>query len=162
MKSEILNLRIPASLKERLEIEASHNSITLSDLARDIISSYYENKEIDIPILNLELNFFNSNEFMYLITWILEKRLNYYDSNSVQVFEGLKVIALKAMNNIYSSFELKKEFEKVYVDLSRFIYEYEIPNNHFRFCIPNLPQSFNYYILVNFIYGKAFENTISI
>ena len=45
-----------------------------------------------------------------------------------------EAIALKAMNNTYFSFELKKEFEKVYVDLSRFIYDYEIPNNHFRFC----------------------------
>ena len=64
------------------------------------------------------------------------------------------------MNNINFPSEVKKEFEKVYVDLSRFIYEYEIPNNHFRYCIPNLPQSLNYFILVNFIYKKAFENTI--
>lgn len=162
MKSEILNLRVPASLKERLEIEANDNSITLSDLARDIISSHYENNDIDIPMFNLELNFYNSNEFIYLITWIFEKRLNNYDSNHIQVFEGLKKISLKAMNNKYFPIELKKEFEKVYVDLSRFIYEYEMSNNYFRFCIPNLPQSFNYFILVNFIYKKAFENTISI
>ncbi len=162
MKSEILNLRIPASLKEKLEIEALDSSVTLSDLVRDIISSHYESNDVDVPTFNLELNFYNSSEFIYLITWIFEKRLNSYDSNSIQVFEGLKAIALKAMNNTYFSFELKKEFEKVYVDLSRFIYEYEIPNNHFRFCIPNLPQSFNYFILVNFIYAKAFENTIYI
>lgn len=160
MKSEILNIRIPASLKERLETEASDNSTTLSELAREIMSSYYENNEVYDTSFDLESKFYNSNEFMYLITWMFEKRLNNYDSNNVKVFEGLKSIAMKAMNNNYFSTELRKEFEKVYVDLSRFIYEYEIPNNHFRFCIPNLVQSFNYYLLVNFIYTKAFENTI--
>ena len=162
MKSEILNLRIPTSLKEKLEIDSNDNNITLSDLARQIIFSYYENDEFDIPQYDLELDFYNSNEFLYLITWILEKRLNNYDSNNIKVFEGLKRIASKALNNKYFPIELKNEFEKVYVDLSRFIYEYEMPNNYFRFCIPNQPHSFNYYILVNFIYGKAFENTIYI
>lgn len=160
MKSEILNLRIPASLKERLESDSNDNNITLSDFVRDVITSYYEIDDPSYSQLDLELNYYNSSEFIYLITWIFEKRLNNYDSNHIQVFEGLKKISLKAMNNTYFPIELKIEFEKVYVDLSRFIYEYEISNNYFRFCIPNLPQSFNYLILVDFIYKKAFENTI--
>lgn len=160
MKSEILNMRIPASLKEKLEIEASDNNTTLSDLARDIISTYYDNNEVADITFDLESKFYTSNEFIFFITWLFEKRLNYYDSNNIQVFEGLKRIAMKAMTNCNFDTDLKTEFEKVYVDLSRFIYEYEIPNNHFRFCIPNLPQSFNYFLLVNLIYKKAFENTI--
>lgn len=160
MKSEILNLRIPAALKEQLEKEANYNGITLSDLAREIISSHYETSVQDSLVFNLDFNFYTSNEFIYLITWIFEKRLNNYDSNNVQVFEGLKKIVMKAMNNSYFPNELKKEFEKVYVDLSHFIYVYEMPNKYFTFCIPHQTQSFNYMLLVNFIYQKAFENTI--
>ncbi len=160
MKSEILNLRIPASLKEKLENEAGENSISLSDLARDILLSHFkDNDELNIFRDN-EINFFNTNEFLYLITWLFEKRLNNYDTNKIQVFEDLKKIVMKAMNDSYIPSDLQKEFEKVYVDLSRFIYGYEMPNNYFVFCIANQPQSFNYYILINFIYQKAFENTI--
>lgn len=160
MKSEILNLRIPASLKEKLENESGDNDITLSDLTRDILLSHYMENEGDNLFFESEINFYNSNEFLYLITWLFEKRLNNYDTNKIQVFEDLKKIVMKAMNESYFPNELKKEFEKVYVDLSRFIYGYEMPNNYFMFSIPNQPQSFNYYLLVNFIYQKAFENTI--
>lgn len=162
MKSEILNLRIPTTLKEKLENDANDNNSTLSELVREIISSYYEDNDEDETLFVLESKFYASNEFIYFITWIFEKRLNNYDSNNIQVFEDLKRIAMKAMNDSYFSSELKNEFEKVYVDLSRFIYEYEMPNNYFRFCIPNHAQSFNYYLLVNFIYTKAFENVIQL
>lgn len=160
MKSEILNLRIPASLKEKLENEAGDNDITLSDLTRDILLSHYIENEDDTPFFQSEINFYNSNEFLYLITWLFEKRLNNYDTNKIQVFEDLKKIVMKAMNDSYIPSDLQKEFEKVYVDLSRFIYGYEMPNNYFVFCIANQPQSFNYYLLVNFIYQKAFDKTI--
>lgn len=160
MKSEILNLRIPASLKQKLEKDAVENSITLSDLAREIISSHYETSLQDNLLFNLDYNFYASNEFIYLITWIFEKRLNNYDSNNIQVFERLKKIVMIAINDSYFPSNLKKEFEKVFVDLSHFIYAYDTPNKYFTFCIPNQPQSFNCTLLVNFIYQKAFENTI--
>ncbi|MDD3004493.1 hypothetical protein [Flavobacterium sp.] len=162
MKSEILNLRIPASLKEKLEDEANDNNLTLSDLSRDILLSHYQNNEDHNIFLDKEITLYNSNEFLYLITWLFEKRLNNYDTNNIQVFEGLKKNVMKVMNDSYFPNELKQEFEKVYVDLSRFIYGFDLPNNYFMFCIPNQPQSFNYYLLVNFIYHKAFENTISL
>ena len=133
MKSEILNLRIPAALKEKLEKEANDNGITLSDLARDIISSHYETIVKDNLIFNLDYNFYTSNEFIYLLTWIFEKRLNNYDSNNIHVLERLKRIAMKAMNNSDFPPEIKKEFEKVYVDLSRYIYQYGITYNYFVF-----------------------------
>lgn len=159
MKSEILNLRIPALLKEKLVEEADLDCLKVSELARDILMCYFKMNEGYSLFAEKEIDFYNSSDFTYLITWMYEKRFDNYDTSSVQAFEGLKKIAMKAIN--YDGFrpELKKEFEKVYVDLTRFIYEYGMPNNCFLFCIPYQPQSFNYSLLVDFIFQKPFENT---
>lgn len=159
MKSEILNLRIPSSLKDTLTDEATHDGVTVSDLVRDILSAFYNLEERYKLFPGSKISFYNSSDFMYLVTWMFEKRLDNYDTNSVHAFEGLKKIAMKAMNDPDLPIELRKEFEKVYVDLARFIYGFGTSNNYLMFCLPNQAQSFNYSLLVNFIFEKPFENT---
>lgn len=164
MKSVVLNVRVPVSLKENLESYSLLNNLSISDCVRDIISNHYrvqeKNQNTSLKCLRSESTEYNSNEFIYLITWLFEKRISPYDSNRKEVFIGLKKIVFKIIQNNSLPDELKLEFEKVFADLTRYISEFEFENNYFHFCLSNYALSFNYYILIKFIYKKAFESAI--
>lgn len=158
MKSMPLNVRIPASLREKLENDAQMNNVSLSDYTRDIITNHYINDDNENYFSGD--TFYNSSDYIFLITWMFEKRVNPYDQNQKQVFKTLKDITLKIIKDDSFSYNLRQEFEKVFFDLTRFINEFGIENNYFRFCLTNYPESFNYYLLLDFTYKKAYENRI--
>lgn len=153
-----LNIRIKASLREKLEKDAQINNVSLSDYTRDIITNHYNNDDSDNYVFGD--TFYNSSDFIFLATWMFEKRLSPYDKNQKMVFITLKDIVFKIIKDDLFPYELRQEFEKVFIDLSRFLNEFGIENNYFRFCLTNYPESFNYYLLVDFIYKKAYENRI--
>lgn len=159
MKSIPLNIRIKASLREKLEKDAQINNISLSDYTRDIIENHYSNDNIENSVFDSN-SFYNSSDFIFLITWMFQKRLNASDQNRQQVFITLKEIVFKIIKDDFFPYQLRQEFEKVFIDLTRFINEFGIENNYFRFCISNQYESFDYILLVNFIYQKAYENRI--
>lgn len=163
MKSVVLNVRVPLSMRAKLEKDAECNDLTLSDFIREILSNYYEEETASDTIglfTNILTSIFNSSDFIFLITWMLEKRNNPFDTNNITIFHYLKDIVFRIIKSDQFESDLKKEFEKVFVDLSRFINEYGFVNNHFRFCLANYPESFDYNLLINFIYKKSFEDKI--
>lgn len=162
MKSVILNVRIPQKLRDRLIEDSDHKEISLSDNIREILNSYCEEQtidEIDNQTLH-DINFYNSSEFIYLIFWIFEKIRSPKYCGTKNELEDIKKIVLEVLTNKFFPTDLKQEFEKVLIDIQRYINEFDFPNNQFKFCLICTPEVFDYEILRDFIKNKAFENRI--
>lgn len=165
MKHQTLNIRISQELKNKLFVDSLEMGISVSNYARDILLSYFEEQS---NTMNYELfkkqeeeNLFNSNQFIFLVTWIFEKRSNSFDQNEKRVLETFKQTSLNIIKNDKFPSELIKEFEKVYIELISYINEYGTNNPYFKFCLPNQNNSFNYQLLINYLQKKAFENIIT-
>ena len=81
MKSEILNVRVPRKLRDTLIDDSDEKGISLSDNVREILTSYSEEiqrEEVDNQTL-FDNNYPNSNEFIYLISWMYEKIRDQYN-----------------------------------------------------------------------------------
>lgn len=162
MKSVILNVRIPQKLRDRLIEDSCQKEISLSDNIREILNSYCEEQsidEIDNQTLH-DINFYNSSEFIYLIFWMVEKiRFPKHDGTKNEL-EDIKKIVLEVITNKFFPADLKQEFEKVLIDIQRFITEFDFPNNQFTFCQICTNEVFDFTMLNDFIKNKAFENKI--
>lgn len=162
MKTDILNVRIPQKLRDRLIDDSQEKGITLSDHSREILTAYYEDQivnEIDNQTLH-EISFYNSSEFIYLIFWMFEK-INCSKHNGTKTeLEDLKKIVLQVITNKFFPTDLKQEFEKVLVDIQRYLNEFDSEHNQFKFCQLYTEEVFDYSILTDFIRYKAFENKI--
>lgn len=165
MKHKTLNIRISQALKHKLLVDSMSKSTSISNYARDILTSYFEEQSEG---MNYELfkkqeeeKLFNSNQFIFLVTWIFEKRNNSFDNNEKRVLKTLKETTLDIIKNDNFPSELKNEFEKVYVELTSFIIEYGTNNSYFKFCLSNQNNSFNYQLLINYIQKKAFESVVT-
>lgn len=161
MKKVLLNVRIPFDLRDELEILAKKNGSTISDTIRDILKCELITKN-EYSKQNEDLDFYHSNEFLLLVAWVFEKKNCAYDAYSIQALLQLKRILIRISGNIIFPENLKQEFEKVLLDLIRYINTYHDSGNHFMFCKSNHANSFDYDLLSNFIYEKAFENKIFI
>lgn len=162
MKSDILNVRIPEKLRNMLMEDSNQKGISLSDNARKILISHYQKlsvAEIDNQTLH-DIRFPNSNEFIFLITWLLEKIKDPVHCGSKNDLQEIKKIVLEVVKNNFFPNDLKQEFEKVLVDVLRLIGEYNAGNNHFQFCELYSNDAFDYSILRDYINNRAFENKI--
>ena len=162
MKSDILNVRIPEKLKNMLIDDSDQKGISLSDNVRDILTTYnkeLQNEEVDNQTL-FDNNYPNSNEFIYLISWMFEKSRDPYNWGLKNDLEDLKKIVLEVIKNDCFPNDLKQEFEKVLLDILRLISEFGTRNNQFRFCELCSNDAFDYVILRDYINNRAFENRI--
>jgi hypothetical protein len=162
MKSDILNVRIPKKLRDTLINDSNQKGISLSDNVRDILTTYsveLQSEEVDNQTLS-DNNFPNSNEFIYLISWMYEKSRDPINWGLKKELEDLKVIVLRVIKNDSFSHDLKQEFEKVLADLLRLISEFGAGNNQFRFSEMYSEDAFDYVLLRDYINHRAFENRI--
>ena len=157
MKSVILNVRISQDLKNKLEKQSKEDGATISDLIRDILNNYTENEDSNYSLTD---DLYHSNQFLFLITWMFEKRDCGLDGKTEFELQRLKSIVTKVICEQSFPNDLKLEFEKVLVDLVRFISNYHAERMQFHFCKPNHSGSFNYSILIDYITTRAFENVI--
>jgi hypothetical protein len=162
MKSDILNVRISEKLRKMLIDDSDQKGISLSDNVRDILTTYSEelqSEEVDNQTL-FDNNYPNSNEFIYLISWMYEKSRDPYNWGLKNDLEDLKKIVLEVIKNNCFPNDLKKEFEKVLLDILRLISEFGTGNNQFRFCELYSNDAFDYVILRDYINNRAFENRV--
>lgn len=158
MKPFILNVRISQDLKDSLDKEALSIDISVSDLVRDILLEHYEKLEFNLNYWkeSIKIVKYDSYDFIALISWLYEKRVNSYDSNSEISLYQFKEIVLKIMKDEYYPKDLRRELEKVLVDISRYCIESNSDKKYFYFGIPNHPGSFNYNLLQDFIIKQGF------
>lgn len=162
MKSVPLNLRISQKLRDRLIDDSHEKGITLSDHSREILTTYCKAKnsnETDNQTL-LDIRFYNSSEFIYLICWMFEKIRSPKHFGSKTELEDLKKIVLQVVTNKFFPPDLKQEFEKVLIDIQRVTNEFDLENNQFKFCELCTDEVFDYSILTDFVRNEAFENRI--
>lgn len=162
MKSDILNVRVPRYLRDTLIDNSDQKGISLSDNVRDILTSYSEElqrEEVDNQTL-FDNNYPNSNEFIYLISWVYDKSRDPINWGLKKDLEDLKAIVLQVIKNDCFPHDLKREFEKVLIDILRLINEFGTGNNKLRFCELYSDNAFDYVILRDYINNRAFENRI--
>lgn len=162
MKSDNLNVRISNKLRDMLTDDSDQKGISLSDNVREVLTSYCEQEqyeEIDNQTL-FDNNYPNSNEFIYLVSWMYDKQKDHRHLGSENDLQDLKIIVLEVIKNNCFPNDLKREFEKVLVDIIRLINEFGSGNKKFRFCIICSDDSFDYVILGDYIYNRAFEYRI--
>lgn len=105
-----------------------------------------------------EFDFFNSNKFLFLYSWIMEKMLNSYlnkSIDSITTINTIKEILFSTINNSYISFEAKREFEKILQDVLQYNNESEYLKT-FRFNKSGNSSSVNFAIIINFISQHTF------
>lgn len=158
MKSVILNLRISLEIKNALINEANQSGKNLSDNTRDILITHCRNLETKDSILGNEM--YNTNEFIFLFAWIMEKRRYQNDDNEIGVLNYLKNVIYKVINDESLPDYIREEFEKVHFDLKRYIKNFGSLNNSFDFCDPYNGNNFDYSGLLEYISTKAFQNKI--
>ena len=158
MKSVILNLRIPLEIKNALINEANQSGKNLSDNTRDILITHCRKLENKDLILGNEM--YNTNEFIFLFAWIMEKRRHQNDNNEIGVLNYLKNVTYKVINDENFPEYIREEFGKVHFDLKRYTKNFGSLDNSFDFCDPYNGNNFDYSGLLEYISTKAFENKI--
>ena len=158
MKSVILNVRIPQEIKNALIIDGNQKGKNLSDNTRDILTAHCHKLENKDSVLGSEM--YNSNEFIFLFMWVMEKRTFQNDDNEIEVLNNLKNVTYKVINDESLPEYIRDEFEKIHFDLKRFIKNFGSPNNSFDFCDPLNGNNFDYSGLLEYVSTKAFENNI--
>ncbi|MFT5252609.1 MAG: hypothetical protein ACI87N_001623 [Flavobacteriales bacterium] len=162
MKSVILNVRIPQKLRDALIVHSDQKDISLSDHVRAILITYNEElqrAEVDNQTL-FDIAYPNSNEFIYLISWLFDKRKDHHNQGSKSDLEDLKKIVFTVINNDHFPENLRQELEKVLLDILRLISEFGSGSDTFRFCEMYSEDAFDYVALSDYINQRAFENRI--
>ncbi len=165
MKTVILNVRVPEYLRNALIEESSNNDVLISDTIRTILNSHYEdnNEEEIYDDLEFENDFYNSNQFLYLVSWIFEKKGQPNVNCEKHILIELKNIVLKVIEDNSLPDYLIEQFENVLlIDLLRVIKEYNIENTQFRFCKLYENDTLDYTGLTDYIAFKAFENRVQL
>lgn len=160
MESVIQNVRISLDLRNKLEKLSQENEVSISVSIRDILNNYFDYSDDDDFDLRKEDSFFLSSEFIFLVAWMFEKTTCCYDGLKEHELASLKRTVINAIKEESFPNDLKLEFEKVLVDLVRYINQYHSKLNYFNFCKYNHSGSFDYSILLNYLKIRAFENTI--
>lgn len=160
MKSVIQNVRIPQDLRNKLEKLSIQNDVSTSEIIRDILNNHFDYSENEESDYEDEDYLYHSNQFLFLVTWLFEKRTCCYDGLFERDLLSLKNTVINVIKEQSFPSDLKLEFEKVLIDLVRYIKDYHSENNYFRFCRPDSSSPFDYDILINYISSRAFENTI--
>ncbi|SEB06998.1 hypothetical protein SAMN05443667_12011 [Flavobacterium gillisiae] len=146
MKTVILNVRVSEETRDALIEESSNKGISISENIRAILSNHIKE---DIDEENTDFSafangFYNSNEFLYLITWIYDKKGQPQDNSEKHILIELKNILLRVIKDNALPKHLIEEFENVLVDLIRVINQYNPGNNQFKFCKLFENESFDY------------------
>lgn len=160
MKSVIQNMRLSQDLKNKLENQSLENEVSISVSIRDILTNHFNYSEVDNFDLEKDDYLYHSSKFLFLVAWMFEKTTCCYDGYSELELLSLKNTVIDAIKEQSFPTVLKLEFEKVLVDLVRYIKDYHSENNYFMFCKSHHSGSFDYSILLNYIKSRAFENTI--
>jgi predicted DNA-binding protein len=155
MKSVLLNVRVPENLSNRLNEESMDLGVNLSEILRTIIANHF-----DVELQEDEI--YNSNKFIYLLSWILAKKGQPQDHSEKETLVDLKNIVLEVLKDNQLPEHLIEEFEKLLFDLQRFITAFGTENNQFRFCVLYQEDTFDYTGLIDYIAYKAFENRIQL
>ena len=158
MKSVILNVRIPQEIKNALIIDGNQKGKNLSDNTRDILVDHCHKIGNKDSALGREM--YNTNEFIFLFAWIMEKRRCQIDDNEIGVLNNLRCITYKVINDESVPEYIREEFGKVHFDLKRYIKNFGSPNSSFDFCDPHNGNNFDYSGLLEYVTNKAFENKI--
>jgi predicted DNA-binding protein len=162
MKTKILTLRITNVLKNRLELSANDYAVTTSSLIRDILEQHFEAEKIDFQQIKNDLDRveFVSADFIQLTAWIYQIRFDNSATISTRYADQLKNILFKIFRSDDYPEDLKKEFEKIHHELSKFSFASTITFQQFSFGYPNHSLSFNYNILQEFILSKGFTTAV--
>lgn len=156
MKSAILNVRIPQEIKNELINDANEKGINLSNRINEILITHCQKEINKDSTLGAEM--YNSNEFIFLFAWLMEKRRYQTDHHEIEVLNDLKNITYKVINDGNIDEYIRQEFEKVYYDLKRYIKNFGCPNNSFDFCDPYNGKNFDYTGLLEYVTYMAFKN----
>lgn len=147
MKDKIINLRIPAEIKNSLQTISNQSGHKLSKITRDAIDFYLkenrniENSEFE-PKLNDDFNLLKSFEFTKLVFWIMEKKTDNMITSIINDLKYYLSTIEKILINRYFSTEIKQEFRKVHNELKEYLtqtHSYQIS-----FDFPILFRGFNY------------------
>lgn len=138
MKSESLTLRISPELKENIELQVQKNKVKTSDFVRAVLERELLNQTEEENIFSngfsylTGCDFFNSNEFLYLYTWIVTKMDNRDSNISKDEIYTIKEILFSTINNAVITIDAKREFEKILQDVFHFQNESEY-RRHLKF-----------------------------
>ncbi len=157
-KSAILNLRIPQEIKNGLINEANQLGKNLSENTLNILTTHCNKIKNKDAALGNEM--YNTNEFIFLFAWLLEKRRYQSCNNEIGELNYLKNITYKVINDESLPEYIREEFEKIHFDLKKYIKNFGSPNNSFDFCDPNNGNNFDYSGLLEYVSSKTFSNKI--
>jgi hypothetical protein len=160
MESVIQNVRISQDLRNKLEKLSQENEVSISVSIRDILNNYFEDSDDEDFDFDKDDYLFHSSEFLFLVAWVFEKATCAYDGLLEIELRSLKNTVINVIKEPNFPSDLKLEFEKVLVDLVRYITEYHSGTPFFTFCKSNHSGSFDYSILLNYLKIRAFENII--
>lgn len=161
MKTESLTLRITPTLRVEAEKMAKNAQKKLSNLVREILENEvllktdYKQKTILEKDFNntSEFDFFNSNGFIFLYSWIMEKMMTPYLNKSIEPTSTifmLKKMLFSTINNSHIPFEVKREFEKILQDVLQYDNQSEYLKS-FRFNQSGNSSSVNFLVIINFL-----------
>ena len=132
MESLIQNVRISQNLRSKLEKLSQENEVSISVSIRDILNNYFEDSDDEDFDFDKDDYLFHSSEFLFLVAWMFEKTTCCYDGLKEHELASLKRTVIDAIKEESFPNDLKLEFEKVLVDLVRYISQYHSELNYFK------------------------------
>jgi len=177
-----INLRISNDLRNRLDDIAEQNNLTTSEYARSIFEDHFknlsnyqeteeeieeeeeENEKIEgyfqqkyFELLDKEFeapDLINSLEFLQLICWIYDHKSPPFEIHTVDQYAKFQKTIIKISNDPIFSEDLKKEFNKVLVDLLKIEGNNYLRHYQLEFSRPLNFQRFNFGKLKKFIFER--------
>jgi hypothetical protein len=162
MKTEILNVRVTRQMNNLLIADSSNKEITISDNIRIILSDYFGLNQnlINQNSFESKNDFYNSNEFIYLVAWMFDKKGRpQIDCEKQKLIELQNIISTVTRIDILTPY-LKAEFSNVLADLNRVINENYTKDKQFRFCKLYENDTFDYLGFLDHLAYEAFTEII--
>ena len=140
MKSVVINIRISLELKHLINNACDQNKTTVSKLVREAVAFYFENYDSHQESNNFEdedFELLKSLRFTRLIYWVMQKKNDRRILTHDKIFIEYRKTIDEILLNKYFTFELKKEFEKVKLELLEYLSKSRLYHAEF-----NFPRSF--------------------
>ena len=157
MKTEIISIRVPETLKANLDKFLADYGMSLSDCVRQSLEDYLEREKVGYEEFRF---FYETTKFLFLVTWLFSKQTCSYDGLSYHEVLELKFIIGRVLADDTFPSNLKYELEKVYAEIISYCNDYNQSGHYFKFALASNPQQFNYQILIDFVVKTTFQNTI--
>ena len=162
MKNKVINIRIPSTFKDDLEILSKLKGLNLSDLGRKALNEYYNTAQVEgyTNESNLEKasnsdrdELLQSLAFAELVFWVYEKKNN-PEMYEIDMFYEQHLALIKEMNG-HPRFDsiILKEFNKIKVEIEEKVFGNKNDSDQFTFPKDNHSNSFNYGLLADFMYN---------